>query len=329
MSDAVAAKNTPPRSWRAFFYTWSKRCFLVFVSLILIGVIYEQWGRWRADTVFPPMGELVDVNGRKVHVLRDGQENDGPTVVFEAGIGMPGTTSWGRVPAMVSRDCPTICYDRAGILHSDYSPSTRTSKQISSELHELLEALDEPGPFILVGHSLGGNHVRVFADEYPSLVAGVVLVEVPHGDETDWPPRPGNMLTDRPWWVKPAYIFVANTGLLRILSGNSGPQAHLPQGGRIIEDEANAFLQTFTEVQATGSLGDTPLVVITGRKNWDCPFLTSNAERIQLQRRVCERSSNSKQIIAKESSHNVQGTEPELIADAIKEMVDALTSNAE
>ena len=61
MSDAVATKNTPHLSWRAFFYVWGKRCFLVFLSLILIGVTYEQWGRWRADTVFPVQGKLIDV----------------------------------------------------------------------------------------------------------------------------------------------------------------------------------------------------------------------------------------------------------------------------
>ena len=128
MSDAAAMDNKPPRSWRAFFYVWGKRCCLAFLSLILIGVIYEQWGRWRADTVFPMQGELIDVNGRKVHVLRDGLEHDGPTVAFDAGIGMPGTTAWERVPSLVSKFCPTICYDRAGMLHRDYSSLPRTSK---------------------------------------------------------------------------------------------------------------------------------------------------------------------------------------------------------
>ena len=327
MSEAVAANNEA-RSWRKFIFVCGKRCFFAFLSLILIGVIYEQWGRWRADTVFPPKGELVDVKGRKVHVLREGLEHDGPTVVFEAGITMPGTVDWGRVPSLVSKSCPTICYDRAGILHSNYSPLPRTSKQICSELYELLEALDETGPFILVGQSLGGNHVRVFADEYPSLVEGIVLVDIPHGDETDWPPRPGDFLTDTPWWVKPWYEFAANTGLLRIMIGNSGPQAHLPQSGRIMEQEGNGFLQSMADVRATGPLGDTPLVVITGRKPWDFPFLMSNEERIELQGRICEQSSNSKQIIAERSSHAVQWTEPELIAGAIKEMVDALRSEA-
>ncbi len=327
MSDAVTANNRS-RSWRAFFYVWGKRIAFAFLALILIGVIYEQWGRWRADTVFPPKGELVDVKGRKVHILRDGLEHDGPTVVFEAGIGMPGTTAWERVPSLVSKFSPTICYDRAGILHSDYSPSPRTSKQIATELLELLKSLDEPGPFIFVGHSLGGNHVRVLADEYPSLVAGVVLVEIPHGDEINFPPRPGNMLTERPWWAKPVFMFAANTGVLRIMVGNSGPEAHLPQGMPAVAAEANGFLQTFAEVKATSSLGDTPLVVISGRKPWDCPFLMSNEERIELQGRICEQSSNSKQIIAEKSSHSVQWTEPELIAGAIKEMVDALRSEA-
>ena len=65
----------------------------------------------------------------------------------------------------------------AGMGWSEAGPLPRTAAQFAKELHILLQHADIPGPYVLVGHSLGGLSVRVFAHAYAADVAGVVLIE--------------------------------------------------------------------------------------------------------------------------------------------------------
>jgi pimeloyl-ACP methyl ester carboxylesterase len=77
----------------------------------------------------------------------------------------------------VARTTRVCTYDRAGMGYSDSGPLPRTAKQFARELHTLLLRADVPGPYVLVGHSLGGLPVRVFTNDYPTDVVGVVLID--------------------------------------------------------------------------------------------------------------------------------------------------------
>lgn len=99
-----------------------------------------------------------------------------PTVVFESGMGEPLST-WKDVQPIISESTRTFSYDRAGLGLSDPSPNPRTARQMASELHRLLKKANVRGPYILVGHSLGGWIIGIFAHLYPWEVAGLVLVD--------------------------------------------------------------------------------------------------------------------------------------------------------
>ena len=307
-------------------FKWLRRLLVFVVALVAVGILYEQLMRRKTGKDYPPVGKVVDVNGRKVHVLLGGNEHDGPTVVFEAGLGMPGTVSWNRVPELVSTFARTVCYDRAGRLHSDESKRPATSNQVSAELHELLDVLGEKGPFILVGHSLGGHHVRVFAHRYPDLVVGLILVDVPHHDWYDFPKTPGHMISDPPVGVESAYRFAAATGLLRIFSGSGDIiNAHVPQTANGLVNELKAIEQCFQEARATGGVGERPLVVITATEmESNHPFQITNSQRHELQAELVELSSNSKHVIAQNSGHNVQDSEPLLVVSAIEDVMESI-----
>ena len=101
------------------------------------------------------------------------------TVVFDAGLG-DSSASWDVVQSEISRFAHAVSYDRAGRGQSHFVPGSRTSLDIANDLRAMLEAAQIPGPYILVGHSFGGYNIRVFADRFPDLVAGLILVDSSH-----------------------------------------------------------------------------------------------------------------------------------------------------
>jgi pimeloyl-ACP methyl ester carboxylesterase len=130
-------------------------------------------GRW--DN--PPRGILVDVDGRKQRIVCEGQAVIGvPTVVFESGI-YSGSADWGFIQPEIAKGGRTCSYDRAGIGWSQPSANPRDSASMARELHQLLDAVGERGPFVLVGHSMAGLLTRAFLSQYPTQVVGLVLID--------------------------------------------------------------------------------------------------------------------------------------------------------
>ena len=108
------------------------------------------------------------------------------TVVFENGLGGP-LEHWGKVQPDVSRFARTVSYDRAGAGLSEDGPPPRDGRRIAVELRRALRAADIVPPYILVGASLGGPYVRIFAGMYPDDVAGLVLVDPTPATEREAP----------------------------------------------------------------------------------------------------------------------------------------------
>jgi pimeloyl-ACP methyl ester carboxylesterase len=120
---------------------------------------------------------MIDLGGRRLHVVRAGLRGDAPTIVLEHGAFGCGS-DWAEVQArLAAKGLHSIAYDRAGIGHSDPGPRPRDAAAINADLAEMLRALGETGPFVLVGHSMGGLMVRRFALAHPERVLGVVLVD--------------------------------------------------------------------------------------------------------------------------------------------------------
>ncbi|HEX6730065.1 MAG TPA: alpha/beta hydrolase [Pyrinomonadaceae bacterium] len=147
-----------------------KSILLIFL-LPLLGVAQQ--------TKLAPPGKLVDVGGYRLHLNCTGK--GGPTVVLIPGSG-DFSFDWSLVQPEVSRFTRVCSYDFAGFAWSDPGPTPRTMRQDVYELHTLLQAARIKGPYVLIGHSLGGLLSRVYAGEYPSEVAGIVLIDSTHED---------------------------------------------------------------------------------------------------------------------------------------------------
>ncbi|HXG64674.1 MAG TPA: alpha/beta hydrolase [Blastocatellia bacterium] len=126
-----------------------------------------------------PPGTLMNAGGHRLHINCQGKGS--PTVVMEAGAG-DFSFDWSLVQPEVARFTRACAYDRAGYAWSDPGPTPRTMRQIVTELHAGLLGAGIKGPYVLVGHSLGGLLVRVYASQYPKEVAGIVLIDSSHED---------------------------------------------------------------------------------------------------------------------------------------------------
>src|SRR5215467_9534462 len=137
----------------------------ILIGLIGLGVVGGGLGaqkRKDAADIRPP-GKLVDLGGYKLHVDCVGTIADGkPPVILIHG-GGDFSFDWALVTPGVARFTHVCAYDQAGQAWSDPGPTPRTLRQEAYELHQLLEKISLKGPFVLVGHSIGGLIARVFA----------------------------------------------------------------------------------------------------------------------------------------------------------------------
>jgi pimeloyl-ACP methyl ester carboxylesterase len=174
------------------------------------------------------------------------------------------------------------------------------------DLHTLLVNANVPGPYILVGHSLGGYHVRLFASQYPGEVAGMVLVDSSHPDQ--WSEIAAVLPPESP--DEPDSLKALRTV----------PPASLPEKMDILASAA--------QVRATESLGDLPLVVLSHSPTAHVfpnlsPEVAEKVEQVwqNLQNDLASLSSNSTHITATQAGHYIQVDEPQLVIDAILKIV--------
>jgi pimeloyl-ACP methyl ester carboxylesterase len=126
----------------------------------------------------PPRGAFVEIDGgRRMHVVRAGEKGAGPTVVLEAG-SFGFSADWAAVQSrLATLGRYSLAYDRAGMGLSDPGPPPRDASAIVGDLEKLLAAAGEHAPIILVGHSMAGLHLHLFAGRNRGQIAGLVLVD--------------------------------------------------------------------------------------------------------------------------------------------------------
>ena len=118
-------------------------------------------------------GRRVDVGGHALYI--DCRGSGSPTIVLESGMG-DGVVGWAPVHDELAGTTRTCAYDRAGRGGSD-ARDRHTVADAADDLRTLLTNAGERPPFVVVGHSLGEVHARVFADRFRDDVAGLILVD--------------------------------------------------------------------------------------------------------------------------------------------------------
>lgn len=231
-----------------------------------------------------------------------------PTVLIEpgGGVSLERPIGWAVVFPAVRKVTRICVYDRAGLGRSDKASVPRTSADVAADLRKLLDKAGVAPPYVLAGQSFGGMNARMFASTYPDTVVGMVLVDSSHPDEY---PEVAKVLPP------------ASPGEPALLKGwREGPD--LSKTREWVDLKANADL-----VRATNGFGNIPLVVLTASPSWNDPSAPDDVEPLidsvhhKVQAQLLTLSTRSKHVIAKQAGHNIQAEEPQLVIDAILDVV--------
>jgi pimeloyl-ACP methyl ester carboxylesterase len=141
-----------------------------------------------------PQPVIDTIGGRQVESLTIRHPASPLTLVFEAG--SRGTIDkWGRVLEGASRDATVFAYNRPGYGNSEAATTPRDGRTVVEELRQVLRHKGLNPPYVLVGHSLGGLYMQLFARAYPDEVKGLVLIDAMY-------PRMVKPTRDFPWAVR-------------------------------------------------------------------------------------------------------------------------------
>ena len=246
------------------------------------------------------------------------------TVVFESGLGTAGTGDFALVLPLLPKDIRSVRYDRPGLGGSADDGGPPTPLHIATVLHDALAGAGIAPPYVLVGHSHGGTRIRMFAGLYPAEVAGLVFVD----PTPDFTQTSSDDLSDI---YRPIGLGEKERDEMQAL-----PKPRVMPPKPILEETAVAKAMSaagFPDIQALPPLGNIPVVVLVGDSDAEWPTslpVSFDMHRWTRQwlsvrnaslRRFATSLPRGTFVETTKSSHNIQKSEPELVAWAIQRVL--------
>jgi pimeloyl-ACP methyl ester carboxylesterase len=266
------------------------------MAVAAVGGAVETIGLASDRSSYAMPGRLFDVGGHRLHL--DCTGSGGPTVVLMSGLG-GNSGGWARIAPAVADTTRVCAYDRAGQGWSEEAADPQDGVAAAADLHTLLDAAGEDGPYLLVGHSIGGDYAMVYADRYADEVAGVVLLDAtsPYrtaaGTVHAGPPGPiavvpslarlgvGRLFPPSFWSALPEPAASQYTAF-----------AASPRGWRNTVDETGTMPALLSQAQELSTLGSAPLVVLSA------DGLDADPVRADAHNRMADLSTNSSHRLA-------------------------------
>ena len=255
--------------------------------LLLFATVLSAGALFLAITIQRDWGARVAAGDHWVRMLVSGENvRSEPTIVLMAGLGGP-LEEWWAIQPDIARFARVVSYDRGNTKASAPCAGPHDAIHIADELHAALANAGIQPPYLLVGHSLGGPFARVYAHRYPTDVAALVLIEP------------------------------------------SQESLFHPQTFRIGEDDRKAdselvyVAQTLAQARASFPLPDIPVTVITGTRDLNDPNSRAyRPELLEARAQWIATIPHGRHILAQNSYHLPQQTEPIAVVQAIREVFD-------
>ncbi len=306
------------------------------IALAATSIASEAWAQ-----ALP--GAMIDIGGHSVHLVCSGEGDR--TILLDAGAGGWSFTWLPTQTELASAGFQVCAWDRPGVGLSDVGPLPRTSAAIVREMRALIDAAQLDTPIVLVGHSFGGQNMRMFAATYPDAVAGVVLVD--SGHEQQWARFDPTI-----WQAVEGQVGVMHSIASAIRNGAEPPPSgvatdHLSRewseavervygGAQYYDGVANEYAgipESNSQLARSGNLGSTPLLVLTAGHSFyafegtlDTDIAAANDIWLELQTDLLNLSTRSRQVVEPDIDHRLLSTHPQLVAEHIAEFARSLHS---
>jgi pimeloyl-ACP methyl ester carboxylesterase len=272
-----------------------------------------------AETHYPPPGKMVSVGSHRLHLYCVGTGS--PKVVLEMGLGQD-WVAWTEISLRLAETNEVCMYDRGGYGWSDAGPTPRTAVELATELHSLLSNASVPAPYLLVAHSFGGYIARIYASRYGEMLRGIVMVDALQEEDGHKPGKKAGRGIRT--WIPP----IGWERLNRLLHGRNALPMDLRVAPKAYQDrflfasslrqlnyeeyEFEALPLSEAELREEPFPRDVPLTVITAGRN---------PAHWEQQTRLASLSRCGKHLRADNSGHAIQVFQPELIVEAVEEMM--------
>lgn len=244
----------------------------------------------------PPAPVVETIVGRQVESLTIRHASSKEVVVFEGG-SRSTIDKWGRVPEQIALDATVFAYNRPGYGNSEAAATPRDGRTIVEELRGILRHKGLKPPYVLVGHSLGGLYMQLFARTYPEEVKGLVLVDSLY-----------------PGMVKKTDDFPFMTRVAGRLAFS-----------RSVWREIEKIDETGEMVLALDGIDDKPIVRLVNQpKSSTAIAVDFGAFRMdeQTRRQVRALYPKARKVVV-DSSHQMALTSPEVVTAAVRQVISA------
>jgi pimeloyl-ACP methyl ester carboxylesterase len=316
-------------------------------SILGTGALVQRTAEWRDRRTHPAPGRLVDAGDARVHVVIEGS---GPVVLIDSGLG-GSSIEWAEVAANLGRYFTVVRYDRPGFGWSPGSRCDRRALAAATRMVTLLESLALQGPALLVGHSLGGVHVRLAAALAPTQVSGLVLVDPSHEGmlsvlESSRAARMTTLVMRFLAWSAPVGLGrIAGRGLSRLALAElrQPPRPDQVEGARLtgllttrtihgiraMYAEQAALEDSLRQlVELAGREPEVPLTVITASAPSDEARVVAARAQLDPMHVALAARPWGRQVLAGRSGHLVPLDQPEIITRCVRETAAAITRGA-